>query len=98
MEERTIDLRTLAAEDGGHGWPYVPKCECHGEPMRWNRDPGLKAGGRWRCRVTEPAVPCPPGWHPARWAELVAAEPEDGVFCIPYPGYEPLPLPQRPSR
>ena len=29
----------------------VPVCECHGEPMWWNKDASMKAGGRWRCVV-----------------------------------------------
>ena len=28
-----------------------PPCDCHGEPMRWNRRHDLVAGGYWRCRV-----------------------------------------------
>ncbi len=28
-----------------------PRCNCHQEPMRWERRTDYKAGGRWRCRV-----------------------------------------------
>jgi hypothetical protein len=29
----------------------VPLCDCHGQPMQWNKDHRLKRGGGWRCRV-----------------------------------------------
>lgn len=29
----------------------VPKCECHGEEMSWNRDVRKTSGGFWRCRA-----------------------------------------------
>lgn len=30
-------------------------CRCHGEPMRWVKDRRYRAGGWWRCVVTERA-------------------------------------------
>lgn len=29
----------------------TPRCECHGEPMLWNRKPSRRCGGTWHCRV-----------------------------------------------
>lgn len=29
----------------------IPRCECHGEGMLWNKDTRYAAGGFWRCRV-----------------------------------------------
>lgn len=29
----------------------APKCDCHGEPMRWNKQPSLRLGGTWKCVV-----------------------------------------------
>ena len=29
----------------------VPVCECHDEPMLWNKDARKRAGGFWRCRI-----------------------------------------------
>lgn len=29
------------------------ECVCHGEPMYWNKDARLKAGGSWRCAVAD---------------------------------------------
>ena len=29
----------------------VPKCHCHGEPMYWQKDKRLRAGGYWHCAV-----------------------------------------------
>lgn len=28
-----------------------PLCECHGEPMSWNRDVRGRMGGFWRCAI-----------------------------------------------
>lgn len=30
-----------------------PKCECHDEPMYWNKDARLRAGGSWRCAARD---------------------------------------------
>ena len=30
-----------------------PGCPCHGEPMYWNKDLRLPAGGYWRCAVVQ---------------------------------------------
>jgi hypothetical protein len=30
-----------------------PLCGCHGEPMRFNKDPRYRIGGWWKCRVKE---------------------------------------------
>ena len=39
-----------------------PLCSCHEEPMLWNRDLRLLAGGRWHCRIHNRA------WARARYA------------------------------
>lgn len=31
------------------GRENAPRCECHGEPMRWQKDNIREAGGHWRC-------------------------------------------------
>lgn len=28
-----------------------PKCECHGEPMTWNKRAALLVGGYWKCTI-----------------------------------------------
>lgn len=33
----------------------TPFCECHGEPMLWNKDVRYSAGGFWRCRPKDRA-------------------------------------------
>ena len=30
-----------------------PVCRCHGERMRWNKDPRYQRGGFWKCRVSD---------------------------------------------
>lgn len=31
-----------------------PRCDCHGEPMAWNREARYRNGGRWRCNMRDP--------------------------------------------
>ena len=42
----------VSAKDAGP----APSCECHDQPMRWNKRRDLRAGGFWFCRVKSDAA------------------------------------------
>lgn len=47
---RRMNTAEKRAALAGDGEPW-PACVCHDEPMGWQREPDLPAGGRFRCRI-----------------------------------------------
>lgn len=60
----TTAEKRAALQAQGEPWP---DCDCHGEPMSWQRDPDIKAGGWFACRIVRRK------WQQNRRAELVDA-------------------------